>query len=396
MIISVVAALTHVSLAAQVALFGASAATPSASFAERAAVLARQGDSTLTDAAIKERLTGMPATRTVDEEAIATMLRDAREHEARFEAGAAAALRREIVRAFAETLAPSASLRTLTATALHDLAAGLLAEGRSREALQRAGEALRRFADTPLDTRVNPPAVQQLFRNAAATLAGAPRYELSVTSDRPGEVWADGTRLGTVDTARTFSLSAGQYRVWLVWATGMSLPYPIDVSSSRAELRLDSELDQHLALTSKPSLRCPRDCAPALERLATRLRVDRCERVGTAGPLLGTMPPDAEPTTGSSSLAPYSLWWLVPFGVGQFQEHRPLAAAGVLTTELSFLAWNIAATYRYAQLAKELDPLAESWREQRNLSALLFWSSLLAGIAEAAVYGVLKAAPEAI
>jgi len=202
----VVVTVGWLSLSAEVALVSVADKTSAEDLVRARQAASAQGETALEDADLVLRLTGMHAVRIANEATLAIMLRDARDAEARFEAEAAEALRQEVVRAFDEAVAPSAGLRALVATALHDSAAAALAEGHADSALSVAREALRRFGGTPLDTKRHPPAVQQLFRRAATTLAAAPHAQLAVTSDREGELWADGTDLGALVGSRTVTL----------------------------------------------------------------------------------------------------------------------------------------------------------------------------------------------
>ena len=370
--------------------------------------LSGDGGATLTDAEVAGRLTGMATVRSADATTLETMLRDAREHEARFESAAAQALRREVVRAFDDEPRPSAALRALAATAMHDLAATTLADGNAVEARQLAQEALRRFADASLDTRQYPPPVQAVFSDAAAQLALAPRHELTVRLDSgvAGDLWVEGTSLGAFTSRRVLTLPAGRYRIWASHEGGTSLPYAVDLTRGPIEIRIDLSLEERVELLPRARLRCSA-CAADLVALAARLSAARCTlldetqareptstRAAASSEAEVSDPHEAPPPALTRDGLGFRVWWIVPFGIGQLSERRLFLGATFLTAELGLLAWNIVATLEHQRQSTAADPGAVGWRQQRNLSAALFWSSLVVGIGEAVVHG-LVASPAA-
>jgi hypothetical protein len=354
-----------------------------------AEALRAQGYAPLDEGELLERLTGSAKVRLPDEGALAAMLQDAREREARFDGAGAQALRSEVTRAFDECLRPSDSLRRLAAAALQDAAALQLADGRAEAAAVLAKEALRRFADVALDTRRHGPAVQELFKAATRALA-SDTATLTIDSDQLGELYAEGRHLGAIAGRLQVELPVGTYRLWLQHAGGTSLPYPVRLGPAGAALHIDSALEEQLELTPHVRLRCVGDCETALAKLCARLAVDRCE--AASSPERPASAPKAEAALSAEIRSPPGAWLVVPFGVGQWSQGRRLIGSAFLAGELALLSWHGYSLYQDMTLSRQGAARAEGWRQQRNLSAGLVWAGVVAGVAEALAYEALSPA----
>ena len=88
--------------------------------------------------------------------------------------------------------------------------------------------------------------------------------------------------------------------------------------------------------------------------------------------------------------ARFHAWYLVPLGVGQFTQNRPLFGGSYAAVQVGLLAWHLMAWRRHADALDANDFAREpDLRTQRNLSAALFYSSMIVSVAEALLVGYL-------
>ncbi|MEE8409891.1 MAG: hypothetical protein V3T05_09815 [Myxococcota bacterium] len=374
----------------------------------------RDGEVVLERQELLRRLTGLAKTRVAVVSALEKMLADARDREARFDTTGANALRVEILRVFDRSARPTMALRHIAAVAAQEIAAALLAEGNEAGALLRARETLRRFSSTPLDSARHSPAVQALFARAAQELEEGPSGVLTVLCDEAGTVFADGNALGPIDGRLEHRLPAGPYRVWWIDEDGTSgFPHPVEIHGDGASVTIVAALEQSLALEPVVALRCKNDCGDLLLALGKRLAVDHVVGVypATAEKVHGLRADVAEGRSdvwgdtdvggggGSSNAergvttghrAAFSPLYLVPFGVGQFAQERPIFASAYAAIDGGLLVWHLVAWQRHSKAAGGNDFAREpDLRNRRNLTAVIFYSALAATIAEAVVVGLL-------
>ena len=100
-------------------------------------------------------------------------------------------------------------------------------------------------------------------------------------------------------------------------------------------------------------------------------------------------PPAKQAATVVELRPRFSALYLLPFGGGQFAQGRPIFGSVYAATEMGCLAWSVVAWQRdrKAQDRREYDR-EPALRERRNLTGWLFWGSLVAGMAEAVVVGL--------
>ncbi len=352
----------------------------------------------------QRRLTDLPSPRIVDVASMKRTLETATDRDASFDTAGALALRREVLQAYDNSVLPSIELQVLAATALQDIAASELAEGHDKEALEAARTAQRRFPNVPLDSKRHPPQVAQLFKRAAVELKRTPMGHLTITSNEPGRVMADGVALGNIDRKLTVKLAQGTWRIWLADDNGTSLQHHVAVASTPAAVDIDLALESSLSWTTVPLLRCRESCDTMLARLAARVRTDEAVGLSLSGepgaPATGLFvrtdggATTNKPVTALADLTPlvatqvppppdhFSAWSLVPFGVGQFAQKRYVAGGIYGAVQAGLLAWNIVEASR----GPSADAAAESDRRQRqNLSAGLLVGAIVASITEAIV-----------
>ncbi|MCK5689094.1 hypothetical protein KAI87_07485, partial [Myxococcota bacterium] len=217
----------------------------------------------LPEALAIHRLLGVKNPREIHTDALRALLNDARQREAQFDTKGANAIRREILSAFENALNINNEIISITATANHDLAASFLAEGNTDDARRTATEAIRRFANHPLDAARYPPTVHRLFEDARNFLASMPHAPLLIESDVTGEIFAEGTHLGRIQREKSVTLPVGIYRIWLTRAEGSSLPHRVVIGPEGLSLRIDWKFDQRLDLSQGLHLKCE----PCLEDL---------------------------------------------------------------------------------------------------------------------------------
>ena len=357
----------------------------------------------------QRRLTDLPTPRIVDVAAMKRTLETATDRDASFDTAGALALRREVLQAYDNSVLPSIELQVLAATALQDIAASELAEGHEKEALEAARAAQRRFPNVPLDSKRHPPQVAQLFKRAALELKRTPVGQLTITSNQPARVMADGVSLGTVDRKLTVKLAQGTWRIWLADDNGTSLQHNVAVASTPVSVDVDLALESSLSWTTVPLLRCRESCDTMLARLAARVRTD--EAVGLSlgddpsAPATGLFvrtdggTTTTKPVTALADLSPavvtqappppdhFSAWSLVPLGVGQFAQKRYVAGSIYGAVQAGLLAWNIVEASR----GPSEDAAAEdSRRKRQNLSAGLLAGAVVASITEAIIVDALS------
>jgi hypothetical protein len=350
----------------------------------------------------------IPATAP-DTTALRKMLEEARVLEASFDTVAANAVRAQILEAFDREPQPSKELRNIAGQAAQDIAAGWLTEHQLAKAERAAREAARRFTDTPLDTIRFSPFVMDLLTGQRLVLQADPKLRLSIHSATPGLVYADGTKLGSLDGALEAHLPPGEYRVWLVHAAGMSLPYEVKLDKEPAAVTIDADADARIRRGPPCSLACGSTCIRDLRSIGRRVGASHMAAIAKArGPndteliftdvdvSTGTAHTDlVEPFVASAPRSRFDLRYLIPFGGGQLAQDRPAFAAGYLAVQLSLLAWAAYAVQAQSKTHDNLQwELEESYRGQRNLALGLFVGAVAAGVLEAVIVGAVTGTPD--
>jgi hypothetical protein len=377
---------------------------------------AAAGDTPATQTALKTALTGGPTPRDADEDALRCMLMDAREYEGRFETPKANELRRQILHTFENAVRPSRALRLLAGEAGLDIAAGLLSDGDKEGATRVAREIFRRFPMS-VDTTYRDPNTVDFLKAQQRVVEAGTRTRVTIRSNRAGAVYSDGILLGKTDGVLVTALSPGRNRLWLEWPGGSSLPHVVNVAADPVGVLIDTELDERLRLEPVVQLACDEDCASLMAALGARLGLRRVVgvRAAEASTATGDQPAfrvlDVETETGTARIsfvgangmaiavdstpqrrrAIFRPLYLVPFGVGQFTQDRPVAGAVYATAETGLLAWYVVNWRRHAEAASRDDiENASHLRRQRDLAAVLFFSSLAAAVAESVIVGWLS------
>lgn len=375
---------------------------------------AARGETVATQAELKTALTGSPTPRDADEDALRSMLMDARQLEARFETPKANELRGQVLLAFENAVRPSRSLRLLAAEAGLDIAAGLLTDGDRKAAAAAARETLRRFPMSVDTTYRAPPVVGFLETQQRAVAAGS-RAQVTIRSDRAGTLFADGILLGQTDGVLVTTLLPGRYRLWLEWPGGASLPHVVDVQVAPPQVQIDTALDERLRFEPVVQLQCDDGCASLMVELGTRLGMSQVVGVSSAeGSAASDDQPrfrvlevdtqtgearesfvaaDGAPVVLVDSTVPmprarFRPLYLVPFGAGQFVQDRPVAGAVYAAAETALLTWYVVSWRRHANAVADKNAEA-AWdlRGQRDLAGVLFLSSLAATVAECLIVG---------
>lgn len=372
-------------VAAPVALVAVGEVQPlRASFDTAARAISQRGDTPLSSAELLLRLLGNDTVREPNLTALQGMLEDARQSEARFDAAQAQALRQEILRAFDATPRPTPELRQLTREAMQDWTASLLTENDQAGAKKLAQETWRRFGAAPLDAKRNSPSVRDFVSRVYDEQRTIKTGILHVKSDVSGELWLEARRLGNIKSEARYAVPQGTYRLWLVTPAGMSLPYTIHVGET-AQVHLQTSLDAKLHVSTEGvRLGCSDDCDALLGQLQERLGV-AVEPVRPAPAVSELLPTVSAPV--NQAPAQFNYLSLVPLGGGQFFQDRPVVGGSVLAAEVGILAWHIVAITKHGEAAAAMDADAEQrWRTQRNISAVLTYTSIALGVAEALVY----------
>jgi hypothetical protein len=397
---------------ATVAFIGLGPAEATAEALRIASSDARATSEMLPPETLRLRLVGASTPHTPDVAGVTQLVADAAAHEARFDSVGARALRQQVTNAFDAATRLSPELRRAALTASLDGVAALSGDGMRDASEAVARDAVRRFGNLEVDTARYPPAVCAVLAAAELEVRAQPKARLDVRVDAPGRLFADGVVLGEISDRQSYELPIGSYRLWLVDGNGRSsLPYPVTVGSSPISVEIDTALDALIELEPTVAVRCEEACEPALQRLGRRLNVvavvavrpgsdDRVTglRVETAtGASSAWVLPDVTESVDGTAAAvtesprrfgPLSL---VPFGVGQFAQARPVLGASWATLETGLLAWHVVAWKRHSTSVNGHDFAREpELRRQRNLSAGLFYGAVVAGVIEAVVVGLVR------
>jgi hypothetical protein len=397
------------------AIVGIGSAEGAAAAVQAAIVAGAPGHEALSTNELRRRLLGTPTPRTPDVQGLTTMLADASDREARFDSAGAAALRREVLRAFDEALTTGPEMRQAALAAMLDMVAALVGDKQGAAALAQAQDTVRRFGEVPVDSQRYPPIVRNLVAAAADAQREQPHTRLDIHIDTPGEVFADGTALGGGSDGVSGSLPLGSYRVWLVDVAGRSSwPHPVTLSEPCDRIQIELAFDQLIDVDPVLSLQCTEACDADLQRLGQRLGVTAIVGLrpdadgGGTGTWVdvatgetaawkpgGTGPAIVKAAGGETTTrSRFSPLYLVPLGVGQFAQDRPGFGASYAALELGLLAWSVVAWRQHVKAVSDHDLARESrLRTQRNLSAGLFYGSLVAGVVEAVVVGWVTGEP---
>ncbi len=372
----------------------------SKSMVEQAATSPKIAGHVISQEELRLRLGGNETLRTLDRSSLEKMLDDARDLEARFDATGAAALRTAMITAFDTCPRPSPDVTALVATAMQDAAAALLSEGQTNKALDAAKATLQRFPDTMVDSSRHPPDVVDLFDHAKHNLASGPHANVSLVAKIPGTFVIEGARPTIVTAAIVVALPIGRYRVWWVGESGTSLPHWFNVTTERAAIEIEPSWETKTELVPVVSLACTDTCADDLRSLGQRVGANRAIGVGGGDSYdvdvaTGETHPWQQPLSADQQAAlemavrpQFSPWYLVPVGVGQFAQDRPFFGGGYAAAQAGLLAWHLYTWQRHATAVDENDHAAEpNLRSQRNLSAILFYSSIAASVVEALIVG---------
>jgi hypothetical protein len=189
----------------------------------------------------------------------------------------------------------------------------------------------------------------------------------------------------------------------------------VNVAADPLEFQIDTELEERLRLEPVVQLTCDEDCASPMAALGSRLGLRRVVGVRAAevSAATGDQPTfrvlDVETETGRTRVsfvaangtavtvedsspqgrrASFHPLCLVPFGVGQFAQDRPVAGALYATAEAGLLAWYVV-SWRRLEDAKSRDDVenASDLRRRQQLAAVFLLSSLAATVAESLIVG---------
>ena len=197
-----------------------------------------------------------------------------------------------------------------------------------------------------------------------------------------------GVRLGSVVRRSNVYCPWAEYRVWVVGELGMSLPHPVNLESSGSIVDVDLALEACVQLDPVLALRdaCMKQWKSHSESLSKRLGV---EVVTVTAPSVASA---SAPHVSVQAAPIFSPWYLLPFGIGQLAQDRPVHAGIYAAVQGSMLAWH---WYAYGEHKNAVDrnryELEPAKRSRRNLSAALLYGTLVLSVAEAVTYGLLQA-----
>lgn len=371
-----------------------------------------EGLTPLSHEATCEALYSTPEPRNPNVEALENMLHDARDRAARFDLAGANDLRERIWRTVDNLLHPDSAAQVLAVEAALDLVAELAPQQRETAALL-AIDVIRRFPDVALDTQRYSPSVHELFTQAKKTVSSMPTGDLQVVADAPGALIIDGRPTVAITDQVTpihISLPVGSYRVWHVAGKTVSRPKQVFITHESTHHRVTSNMDGRLTCGTTLELRCDTTCDLDLRELAQMVDVSKVFAVrplpnGTSELLVFDSPTqethhyasltDTQPTRttrigpelfNDRGPRPYDFQplFLIPFGVGQFVQGRPISGSLFLAGQTGVLIWHLVSWRQHATILRSDDLHGEArFRQQRNLSAGLFYGLMVANIVEA-------------
>ncbi|MBN1962447.1 MAG: hypothetical protein JW841_16050 [Deltaproteobacteria bacterium] len=362
------------------------------------------------------------------------LLADAEQREAYFDDKAAETLRQQVLDAFNSTMHPDVELREIAVAAARDLAIGSYSQGKKEKAALRAREVWRRFGHAPIDQRRHSPDIQRIFDEQQRLLKQQERVLLSITSNLPGTLYADGLVLGRTDGLLAVSLPVGDYRVWLDYGSGWSLPHPVQLKDQRVELTINTEFDKRISVNDILTVQCDETCfndltviaqllnvanviavqqandkqvqalsyfvkpTPTLHKVDYALKNNTVERI-IDDKIIATSVKAASLDNAALKLIPvpnyretlvprFSPLYLIPFGGGQFAQDRNVVGGIYLTLQTGLIAWYAVERYNFNQANKHNELIrGESIRKRANLALGALTAAMVANVIEAIIVG---------
>ena len=396
--------------------------------------LKKQNPGWLSPEQLTKQLVGHPHPEPANLEELKSMFNEARKREAHFDSRGAYTMREKLFEAIERSPELNLELVELAAQAGHDQVAAFLAEGKKKPANYKARLLMTHFTASPIDRRRHPPPVVEALERAQRANTN-PRGKLTITSDRPGVLYADGRLLGSIAKTKIVELPMGAWRIWLETPDQTSRVQRVVLGHQPVTINLDSQVREALRLEPTLHLACERPCPNIASRAARQLGIDTLITVRAVSPAphpiyalsrhtpgsdkpdvtyvdargLPAAPPASltaavasAPTSSPRDHGGFDPWWLLPFGIGQFSQDRPMAAAGYLAIQAGLAGWNIWANQRY-ETSLDRDVTALSVSEQlahhdtlqsqhsAAMNSLIgFWAAVGLGVAEALIVGLVE------
>ena len=421
-------------MALALSISGSTVLVPMDDPAELAPVLTQlrqQNPSWLSPAELNQILIGHQAPEHAKASGLQSLLAEARKLEAAFNSKQAAALREQIFVAISRAPRLSIELIEIAAQTGHEQVAALLANGDKKQAMERARWVMSHYATPAVDARRHPPDVVTLLKKAKRK-PSSHQSEVTIESNRPGLLYADGRLLGPTSKVKRVKLPQGTWKIWLETTGGSGRVQAVRVAGKPTRVKLDGLVENSLKLSPEPHFNCGQPCPDIAHRTASQLGVTslvtvrripgtgagifalETYRKGVSAPERTFINRDGLPTarpplesataldTSVSTQNRWNSWWLVPFGAGQWQQDRTLAAVGYLALQSGLLGWNIWANGRYeTSLDRDVSGLSSSEQQahfqqledQRSAamtSVTAFWAAVGLGVAEAIIVGLME------
>jgi|MDTC01.3.fsa_nt_gb hypothetical protein len=399
--------------------------------------LKKQNPDWLSPEQLSKKLVGHPQPESAKLEELKLMFNEARKREAHFDSHGAYKMRKQLFEAIERSPELNLELVEIAAQAGHDQVAAFVAEGKKEVAKHRARVIMTHFTASPIDLRRHPPPVVELLENAQRANTN-PRGKLTITSDRPGVLYADGRLLGSIAKTKSVALPMGAWRIWLETPDRTSQVQRVILGNKPVAIELDSTVRNALRLEPTLHLACEIPCPKIASQIAQQLGIDTLVTVravskppnrvyalrhhtqNSGEPTimyiddqgLPAAPPESlttvvarAPTSSTRAPKEFDPWWLVPFGAGQLSQDRPVAAVSYLAIQAGLAGWNIWANQRYeTSLARDVSELSvsdqlthqdelKSQHSQAMNSLIGFWTAVGLGVAEALIVGLVESSP---
>lgn len=283
-------------------------------------------------------LASCESTEPITATSLATLLERARAQEAYFHVDAAVQTRSELLQSVS-CMRPGPDVAQIAAATFYDAAWAALVAHDEGVASAHAREALTGYARIAWDSVRYPPDVVSFFAMVRERLDAEPKVAVSVLVPDGARLIDGAGAVVELGSEGALVLTLGSHAFWLATGDNFSGPYAIDTEMAVTDLR--------------------------------------------PGPGPGPAPAVLFAPPPHHMSRPGWLLSVVPFGVGQWLQDRPLPAALFLVAQGSLLVWNVVNARARARAEGRGDwAREEELRSRQNVAATLFWASLVVSVGD--------------
>jgi len=348
---------------------------------------------------------------------IQTSFQEARNLQSTFENTKASELRAMLWSNYETAPFISKELVQLMSEILFDTLTGAIANGDTEKAGVVAKQLAERFPNTKADRNRHPPptfdAIKK-FSNLKQLASGT----IKISTDQPGNLWADGINFGPISGQRQISLGIGTHKLWVETSSQRAFSRKVVIrekenppihfnpnfhhcfDTQKPFLTNCSTLDFRQTLKEKLQLR-----SLLFAHWITETGPQKAIEIIEMGPIndktaivrqtitspIQRAESNFEPLIEFQDNKNFDPRWLLPLGGGQFVQERYSAAVIYLALQLGLGAWNILSYLDYQSAIENPSfETKQGLKTKLNTSAICFWASIGLGIMEAILIGIIN------